>query len=108
MSHSETKMTLSFDKFSNVIDGKLVDTAQTRTGINPATKEPLAPVPLSTQQNVDDAVAAAQRAGIAWAKTTLDERRQRLNQLGDAVTSLADEFANLIVREQGKPVRCIT
>ena len=95
---------VAFDTFANVIDGKLVSTTSTRHGINPATLEPLPPVPVSTRDNVRDAVAAAKRAAPAWAATPLNDRQQRVVQLADALASRAADFAKMLTLEQGKPV----
>lgn len=94
----------TFDTFYNVIDGRLVSTASTRHGINPARLEKLAPVPVSTEQDVQAAVDAAKRAGPAWAATPLQDRRRQVERLADAIESQRDELANMLTLEQGKPV----
>ncbi|POR35378.1 Uncharacterized protein TPAR_04436 [Tolypocladium paradoxum] len=93
-----------FDTFANVVDGKLVSTASTRHGINPATLEPLPPVPVSTRETVHDAVAAAKLAASGWAETPLNERQQRVVQFADALASQAGDFAKMLTLEQGKPL----
>jgi len=45
--------------FVQIINGKSAPTEQTRHGINPANKQPLPPVPVATEENLNDAVAAA-------------------------------------------------
>lgn len=95
---------VTFDTFANVIDGKLVSTTRTRHGINPATLEPLPPVPVSTRETVHDAVAAARRAAAAWARTPLQGRQERVVQFADALASHAAGFARMLTLEQGKPV----
>lgn len=95
---------LNFESFYNVIDGKLEATAQTRHGINPATLEQLPPVPVSTRNDVNKAVEAAQRAAAAWAATPIEERKQKVFQYADAVDALANEFGKMMTLEQGKPV----
>ena len=95
---------VTFDKFYNVIDGKLVSTTNTRHGINPARIEELPPVPVSTKQDVDAVVDAAKRAAPAWAATPIEERKRLLVQLADALSSQQDEFAKMLTLEQGKPV----
>ena len=77
-------------------------TAETRHGINPATGEPNAPVPLSTQKDLDDAVAAARKSQKAWAKTTFEERRAKLHAYADALETYRDDFVGLLIAEQGK------
>ncbi|KAK4061769.1 hypothetical protein Trihar35433_9369 [Trichoderma harzianum] len=95
---------LNFESFYNVIDGKLEATAETRHGINPATLEQLPPVPVSTRNDVNRAVEAAQRAAAAWAATPIEERKQKVIQYADAVDALADAFGKMMTLEQGKPL----
>lgn len=70
--------------------------------MNPATGKPNAAVPLSTRQDLDDAVAAARKAQKAWAKTTFEERRTKLHAYLDAFETYRDEFVELLITEQGK------
>lgn len=95
---------LQFDTFHNVVNGKLVDTATTRNGINPATKKANAPVPVATSQDVDDAVTAAKAAFKSWSKTTIPQRKKALNDFAAALLEHKSEFAKLLTKEQGKPV----
>ena len=95
---------LQFDTFSNVINGKLVSTESTRHGINPATKKPNLGVPVSTQKDLDDAVAAAKAAFTTWSRVPIEERREKLLAYAEAVKEHADEFAKLLTTEQGKPL----
>lgn len=97
-------MELNFTTFTNIIDGKPTTTAETRYSINPSTKAPNPPVPVSTKQDLDDAVNAARRALKGWAATPWDERRDALLSFVKAVVGRKEEFAGMLVREQGKPV----
>ncbi|RVD89421.1 uncharacterized protein DFL_000431 [Arthrobotrys flagrans] len=96
-------MELNFTTFTNIIDGKPTTTAETRYSINPSTKAPNPPVPVSTKQDLDDAVNAARRALKGWAATPWDERRDALLSFVKAVVGRKEEFAGMLVREQGKP-----
>jgi acyl-CoA reductase-like NAD-dependent aldehyde dehydrogenase len=95
---------IDFTTFSNVINGKPVGTSKTRTGINPATKKPNFDVPVSTPQDVDDAVAAAKAAFVKWSKTPLDERKAAVKAYAKALEEHTEQFGNLLTTEQGKPV----
>jgi len=99
---------LQFDTFQNVINGKLVDTEKTRYGINPATKKPNPPVPVATQKDVDDAVAAAKTAFKSWSKTSIAERKKALNAYAEGVLEYKEEFAKLLTKEQGKSLAMAT
>jgi acyl-CoA reductase-like NAD-dependent aldehyde dehydrogenase len=95
---------LDFSTFYNVIDGKLSPSKETRHGINPATEELNPEVPVSTPEDVDRAVEAGQRAFRSWSKTTYAERQKALLAFADALEAERDNFAKLLVQEQGKPV----
>ncbi|KAK5988245.1 Putative aldehyde dehydrogenase FUS7 [Cladobotryum mycophilum] len=95
---------ITFETFSNVIDGKLVATTDTRHGINPANQQLLPPVPVSTSDDVDRAVDAAKRAAPGWAQTPISERREKMVQFSRAISSHSEGFANMLVLEQGKPL----
>jgi acyl-CoA reductase-like NAD-dependent aldehyde dehydrogenase len=71
--------------------------------INPATEEPVAVVPLATKQQLDDAVDAASRAFPAWSATPVEKRQELLSKLGDLVEIHQAQFAELLVKEVGKP-----
>ncbi|KAM5435698.1 hypothetical protein MferCBS31731_006147 [Microsporum ferrugineum] len=95
---------MDFTSFYNTIDGKLTTTSATRHGINPANKKPNAEVPVSTQADLDNAVAAARIAFNKWSKTTFEERRKALHGYADGVEYYKEDFAHLLVAEQGKPL----
>ncbi|RFU24892.1 hypothetical protein B7463_g11442, partial [Scytalidium lignicola] len=75
---------IQFDTFSNIIDGKLTTTVQTRHGINPATKKSNPPVPNATKQDPDNAIQAARAAFIKWSQSTIEERKTALTELAPA------------------------
>ena len=95
---------LDFTTFQNTIDGKLTSTKSTRHNINPATKQPNAEVPVATPEDVDTAVAAARKAFTTWSKTPYEERQKAVRDFAAALASYREEFANLLVAEQGKPL----
>jgi acyl-CoA reductase-like NAD-dependent aldehyde dehydrogenase len=95
---------LDFTTFHNVIDGKLVGTAKTRHTISPSTLEQNPPLPLSTAEDVDKTVAAAQKAAKQWAQVHWDERKKALEGFIEALESHAEDFAQMLNKEQGKPV----
>ena len=101
---SHAASSLDFTIFHNIIDGKPSRTSKTRHNINPSTLEANPEVPVSTQEDVDKAVEAAKAAFPAWAALSWEERREKINAYGDALQQNAEEFARLLVREQGKPV----
>ncbi|CAG8108249.1 unnamed protein product [Penicillium nalgiovense] len=96
--------TLDFSTFRNVINNQLTTTSETRHGINPANTQPNPPVPISTQDDLDKAVKAAEDAFKGWAKTTFEERRKALLAWADAIDANADGFGQTLTMEQGKPL----
>ncbi|KAK2794239.1 hypothetical protein FQN50_009933 [Emmonsiellopsis sp. PD_5] len=94
---------LDFTTFKNTIGGKLTPTAETRHGINPATGEPNPEVPVSTPADVDAAVKEGQTAFKLWSKTTYAERQKAILNYAAELEKHAEEFKELLIKEQGKP-----
>ncbi|KAI0020248.1 aldehyde dehydrogenase [Xylariomycetidae sp. FL0641] len=94
---------LSFDTFSNVIDGKLSSTAETRCSVNPSTLTNNPPVPVSTYDDVNEAVRAARKAAGSWAQLPWADRRDAIEQFATGLEEHLDGFARLLTTEQGKP-----
>jgi betaine-aldehyde dehydrogenase len=92
-------------KLQNFIDGEFVDAADgvTEEVTNPATGEVIAEMQLSTEKDVDRAVAAAKRAFPGWAATTPGERAAAILKLADLLEEHAEELADLESADAGKP-----
>lgn len=95
---------LKFDKFYNILNGKLVATELTRHALNPSTLESNPEVPLSTPEHVHEAVAYAKAAAKKWANLPLSDRQEAVIAFANALRAHKDEFATLLTKEQGKPV----
>lgn len=87
-----------------MINNELSSTVTTRHSINPANSQPNPPVPVSTKEDLDRAVQAAQDAFKKWSKTSFDERRAALSAYADAIDANAGGFARALTMEQGKPL----
>ncbi|MEE4597169.1 NAD-dependent succinate-semialdehyde dehydrogenase [Streptomyces sp. DSM 41524] len=70
--------------------------------VDPALAEPVATVASATVEDAHDAVHAAATALDGWAATPPRERAELLRAAFEAMTRRADEFAELIVLENGK------
>ena len=70
--------------------------------INPATGEPLTEVPVATYAQLEQAVAAAERAFIPWSAKTPKERADVLHALAKLIERHAEAFSELIMQEVGK------
>lgn len=89
-------------RFNMTIDGESVGT-QTVGVVNPATEQPWAEVPEATSAELDAAFAAASKAFETWS-TDDDARRDALRKAAEVVMGSVDEFAQILVKEQGKPL----
>src|SRR5437762_7464774 len=69
---------------------------------NPATAERIASVPMSSNADVDDAVAAARAAFPAWRRTPPGERIQYLFALKQLLDANIRDLAKAITQECGK------
>jgi len=79
-------------------DGRVLDVR------DPATGDLVGRSAIAGPPDVDAAVAAAQRAGPAWAATPADERCAILRRGADLIDANVAEIADLLTREQGKPL----
>jgi betaine-aldehyde dehydrogenase len=102
--------TATVTKLQNFIGGELVDPAEGETEevINPATGEPIAEAPLSTEEDVNRAVAAARGAFDEWSTVTPATRSMALLKLADAIDEHAEELAALESADAGKPLKAVT
>src|SRR5437868_5598856 len=69
---------------------------------NPATTETIVRVPLSSREEVDEAVQTAQAAFADWRRTPAIERIQYLFKLKKVLEEHFDEIARLTTQECGK------
>jgi betaine-aldehyde dehydrogenase/aminobutyraldehyde dehydrogenase len=99
-------MSVTEQTYEMFIGGAKVAAAEgeTEAVINPATGEQIAEVAKGSAQDVDVAVAAAERAFEAWAATPPNERALALLRLADRVEEHAEELAQLESLNVGKPI----
>ena len=90
---------------SLVIDGrKVAGDRGTLPVIDPALGEAFAECPNASPAQLDEAVAAAGRAFALWQHSSCEERRALLEAIAARIEQNAPELAEIIVREQGKPL----
>jgi len=70
--------------------------------VNPATGETIARVPLSTREDVEQAVAAAQEAFASWSRTPVPRRARIMFRYQQLLVEHWDELARMITTENGK------
>ncbi len=87
------------------IDGKWVDPVQDNPleVINPATGEPCGRISMGTAEDVDKAVAAAQRAAAGFALSSRQDRIDLLQSILEIFARRHDEIATAIMEEMGAP-----
>ena len=88
----------------NFINGKWTE-AKTETFeivYNPATGEEIAQVPISTREDLDDAVAVAKEAFKTWSKTPVPKRARILFKYQQLLVENWEELAKLVTIENGK------
>ena len=72
--------------------------------VDPATDEVLGTIPRATREDIDEALAAAQRGFEVWRKTPAFNRSKLMRRAADILRERADHVAWLMTREQGKPL----
>ena len=87
-----------------LIDGAFVEskTSRWRDVVDPATQTVLARVPFATADEVDAAVAAAQRAFRTWRKTPIGARSRIFLKYQQLIREHMAELAAILTAEQGK------
>ena len=76
----------------------------TLDSVDPATGRAIGKFPAGTADDADEAVRAARRAFPAWKKTTPYDRGRLLQKAATLIEKHADELAELITLENGKPL----
>jgi malonate-semialdehyde dehydrogenase (acetylating) / methylmalonate-semialdehyde dehydrogenase len=71
---------------------------------NPATGHRIARVPLSTKEDVDDAVQAALRAWDGWRETPPLTRSRHLFALRDLMEQRFEDLSRVVVQDMGKTI----
>ncbi len=75
-----------------------------RNAVSPATGAPIGSFSLLDATQAAESVAAALAAFPVWSATSFAQRRECLNRARALLLTEAESLANLIAREQGKPV----
>ncbi|RTR35853.1 CoA-acylating methylmalonate-semialdehyde dehydrogenase [Robertmurraya yapensis] len=88
----------------NYLNGEWVQSKSVETVdvLNPATGELLAKVPLSTKDDVNEAVQVAKEAFKSWKNTPVPKRARILFKYHYLLTENHEKLAKLIVQENGK------
>jgi aminomuconate-semialdehyde/2-hydroxymuconate-6-semialdehyde dehydrogenase len=94
------------EKLQNFINGTYVPpkNGQYIDNYEPATGQVYALIPDSDEEDVLDAVAAAEKAFPIWSKMSIEERSKILVSLSEGIEKNMDEFVQAESRDNGKPV----
>jgi betaine-aldehyde dehydrogenase len=89
------------------IDGRFVDAAdgQTLATLNPHDNSVIADVAMAGREDVDRAVAAAERAFPVWARMAAADRGRILLKLADLIEANTEELARLETLDTGHPLK---
>ncbi|TBU99217.1 aldehyde dehydrogenase [Stutzerimonas kirkiae] len=90
-------------RYPLLIDGALQDAEHYDEVLDPANGQSVGEAARASQAQLEQAVQAAARAQPAWAAAA-DSRRAALRQAAAVVREHAAELAELITREQGRPL----
>jgi aldehyde dehydrogenase (NAD+) len=87
----------------NYINGEWTKGKSNRTYdiLNPYDRSVVASVRLATKEQLDEAFEIAKEAQKAWAKSTVEERREVLHKAAQYLIENREEIVNTIVRETG-------
>ncbi|WP_201565242.1 CoA-acylating methylmalonate-semialdehyde dehydrogenase [Psychrobacter sp. CMS30] len=89
-----------------LINGQFVDsnTSEWIDITDPATQEVIAKVPQTTDDEINQAVAAAQKAFQTWRKTPITTRARIFLKYQALIRDHMDELAEILTAEQGKTI----
>ena len=91
-------------QYTHTIDGRAETSATFFDVINPATGAAFDSAPNASPEQLNEAVAAAQRAYSSWQRLSFAERSALIGEFSESIKSRADEIAKALTREQGKPL----
>ena len=94
--------------FKNLIAGQWVAAASGATfdNRNPADwNDVIGSFPRSSAEDVNRAVASAKKGFAVWSRTPAPLRGDILRKIGDIMSALKEEIADLMTREMGKPLQ---
>ncbi|MDC3423184.1 aldehyde dehydrogenase family protein [Aquibacillus sp. 3ASR75-11] len=101
-----SSITISEEKLSNYINGEWVNGEGKRYTpvINPANSETIVEVPLSTVNDVDNAVKSAKTAQKEWALVPAPQRAEILYHVGYLMKERKERLSQLLTMENGKVI----
>ncbi len=95
-----------YEKLALYIDGVFIEAEGRKTEpvVNPASGEVLGQLPHASREDLDRALAAAQKAFVTWKKTSPLERSAILRKVAELARERAESIGRNITLDQGKPL----
>lgn len=95
-----------YENLTLYIDGKFIpaEGRHTQTVINPANREVLGHLPHATEEDLQAALEAADRAFQSWKHSNPLDRAAILRKVGELTRERAKEIARNLTLDQGKPL----
>jgi acyl-CoA reductase-like NAD-dependent aldehyde dehydrogenase len=90
--------------FQHLINGEMTGSECSFEVINPASGAAFALCPTATRAQLNAAVSAADRAFNTWHLTRFEDRRALIKRMADVLRANQESLAELLTREQGKPL----
>jgi lactaldehyde dehydrogenase/glycolaldehyde dehydrogenase len=97
-----SKTAVEIQQHKMLIDGEFVSSKTMLPVSNPATEEVISEVPAATPEQVHEAVLAAERAQVGWARLPAIQRARHLHEIAGAIRRKKSFLAHTIAEEQGK------
>lgn len=88
----------------SIREKKMTSPATHAVSVNPANGETLSALPWASSTDVDLAISLADNAFRQWRKTSVAQRTDALRAIGRVLRERAEEMAQCITREMGKPI----
>jgi aldehyde dehydrogenase (NAD+) len=91
--------------FSNLIDGRQIDSADRAPDINPSNlQDVVGDFARASTADAELAIASARNAFAKWSRVTPQERFDVLDRAGTEILARKEELGRLLAREGGKPL----
>jgi acyl-CoA reductase-like NAD-dependent aldehyde dehydrogenase len=92
------------ERYGLIINGEKVMTSEYLEIRDPGNGEVVGECPVATKDDLDRAVNAARQAYGMWSQSSDEDRKAAVNRIADKVHEHMEELAELLTREQGKPL----
>lgn len=98
-------MTLLKSKHANLINNKWVSSRSSFQVTNPLTNKNISTVSTCNLTQINSAIKSSQNAFLKWKKLSIKKRSTYLINLSNLIKENTNKLANIIVAEQGKPIK---